>query len=59
MDYPVLTTKECEECGYVFLRYLDHGAVANPFKPKREQKVCLTCRVPRFVVVKRHPGEKL
>jgi rubredoxin len=56
---PVLTTKECAECGYVFLRYIDHGTGDRQFEHKKEQLLCPNCAVPRFVVRVQRPGETL
>lgn len=53
---PILTTKECEKCGHMFIRYLDHG---NGAPAKREQQICPECGVPRFLVEVQHPGESL
>ena len=59
MTEPILTTKECEKCGYLFSRYMDHMPDAQGREPKREQRMCPQCDLPRFVVKVRHPGEKL
>jgi hypothetical protein len=51
-----VTTKECEQCHYVFERYLDHGTL----EAKRgEQRVCANCMKPVIVVIVRHFGETL
>jgi len=55
-EKPILTTKECEKCGHVFIRYLAYG---NTGERKREQKICPVCEMPRFTVEVKHPGEKL
>ena len=53
----ILTTKECETCGHVFLRYLDHRSIH--LEPRREQKICPVCNMPKLVIERQHPGEQL
>ena len=57
MTEPIYTEKQCQTCGHVFLRYLDHGNIAPDHK--REQKWCSSCGQAQFVVAVQKPGENL
>ncbi len=58
MSEPILTTKECAECGHVFLRYMDHMPNAKS-DWKKDQKICPVCNKPVSLVQVQHLGEKL
>lgn len=57
MTEPIYTEKQCQTCGHVFLRYLDHGNIGPTHM--REQKTCPVCECIRTVVEVHKPGEKL
>ncbi len=55
----MLFTKECEVCGYVFSRFIEHLNAGLGKDNRKEQQVCPTCQKPVFVVKVEHPGETL